>query len=776
VAIDPLSGVRVVEFADRYSVGYAGKLLAELGADVVRIAKPDAAERDVTETVAVAGVRAEDARAYLHLRKRTLPWTARDAAGTLALADIVLVDDPQSVKLLATTPAQVVVCCTPFGLDGPYAGRRAYDINLSAFAGISWQVGAADGAPVANPALLGVTQAGLAAAIGAVAALLHRDRAGEGQLVDVGEYECLATVHMAGLYSLYLYGGEATRRMGRRKRGPYPFGIFRCKDGWVCMVFLRGRQWSALLAAMGSPEWAKDPRFADRRRIGYEHADQMDALIAPWLLERTRAELLALGMARGIPIGPLYRPEELRDNPQLAKRGFFDPDLALPKLPAIAESYPGPAGQLSGAVPATAAREQPGPGALAGLRVLDLGRVVAGSVVSQVMADLGADVIKVESRSHLDSAREGVPIVPELAGPMAMNLMPHFHNANRGKRSLTLDLRNDAGRSVFERLLATSDVLVENFRPGTLGRLGYSTERLQELRPGLVTVSVSAAGQSGELAALTGYATQATAMGGLDSLCQDESGETVGMVTLNFGDPAAGLFGTLLGLAGVRAQRASGAGVSFDVSMIEACAMHVGPLLGAQDRECRDGVRTDDPRLGPTGVYRSAGEDRWISVSVASPADGLALCALVGRQDLYQRYVALDGRPADAGLIAEMDGELRAWAARHDDRTAFDLLQAAGVPSAPVFTVGDLLTDPHARARGNIVDVPNELLGTVPVYGFPFRMSRTPLTIRSRAPDLGEHSLAVLAELGYTPAEIDGLRAAGALDDDATAAVSADGR
>jgi crotonobetainyl-CoA:carnitine CoA-transferase CaiB-like acyl-CoA transferase len=775
VAIDPLTGVRVVEFADRYSVGYAGKLLAELGADVVRLTKPESAQRDVTETVAVAGVTAEDARVYLHRRKRMLPSTAPGAADTLALADIVLVDDPQSLELLAATPAQVVVCCTPFGLDGPYAGRRANDINLSAFAGVSWQVGSADGTPVANPALLGVTQAGLAAAIGAVAGLLHRDRVGEGQLVDVGEYECLATVHMAGLYSLYPYGGEATRRMGRRKRGPYPYGIFRCKDGWVCMVFLRGRQWSALLDAMGSPEWAKDPRFADRRRIGYEHADEVDALIAPWLLERTRAELLALGMVRGIPIGPLYRPEELRDNPQLAERGFFDPELVLPQLPAVGERYPGPTGRGIGAS-AAAAEEPSGPGALAGLRVLDLGRVVAGSVVSQVMADLGADVVKVESRSYLDSAREGVPIVPELDGPMAMNLMPHFHNANRGKRSLTLDLRNDVGKSVFERLLATSDVLVENFRPGTLDRLGYSTKRLQELRPGLVTVSVSAAGQSGELTALTGYATQATAMSGLDSLCQDESGETVGMVTLNFGDPAAGLFGTLLGLAGVRTQRASGDGTSFDVSMIEASAMHIGPLLGALDRERRDGVRVDDPRFGPTGMYPSAGEDRWISVSVATSADGLALCAVVGGQDLYQRYVALDGRPADARLIAQLDDALRAWAAGRDDRAAFDLLQAAGVPSAPVFTVGDLFTDPHARARGNVVDVPHELLGTLPVYGFPFRMSRTPLQIRSRAPDLGEHSLAVLAELGYTPTEIDGLRAAGALDDDRAAAVNADER
>ncbi|HVW34279.1 MAG TPA: CoA transferase, partial [Acidimicrobiia bacterium] len=330
-------------------------------------------------------------------------------------------------------------------------------------------------------------------------------------------------------------------------------------------------QWKRFVEVMGSPEWASEERYRDRRMMGEQYPDEVDALIVPWLKTKTKAELLELALETRLPIVPLRTVEEVLESRQLAARNFWRTetiDGRAVRMPGLPFTFT-PSGGASGGLSAP----------LTGRLVLDLGRVAAAPGVGQWLADLGATVIKVESRTHLDSSRKGRPLIASDIGASdagaTPNLMPFFISVNRGKRSLTLDLSTDAGRSVLDRLVARADVLIENVGAGGLEHLDLGPGRLHSIRPELVVIRVSAVGQTGPEAKLAGYAPHSTAAAGLDNLCRYPGGEPVGMIATNFGDMNTAAFGSLAALAGIR----SGRGGTFDLSMLESNVTHLGPQL-----------------------------------------------------------------------------------------------------------------------------------------------------------------------------------------------------
>lgn len=769
-----LDGVRVVELAGRPSIRVAASICASMGADVVRVVS------DLTCEASISGRHPlvdERAMSVAWDRDKRIVDIAADGSESLdALiteADILLTSaetgagQPFTSSRGGVAYDGVQLLVTPFGTTGPYAEYRGDELNVCAFGGPAVYVGEPGREPLAPPFMLATFQAALSGLAGALGALVG----GRRTQIDVAEYEALATSHMTGLYSLSLFAGQVPRRAGNRKPNPYPFTALPCKDGRVCLAFLAGHQWKRLLDAMNHPEWSKDPRFADRRRNGELYADELDELVGAWLAKHTKDELRALSVQRGIPLGPMETIEDLLNSEQFRHRGFLReisvdgreiemPGLPFQDVPAMVTDVKPPVGKAASKLDGES--ELP----LAGLRVLDLSWVMSGPMAAQFLTDMGADVIKVESRTHLDASRQGLPLIEDVeAGDAGAtpNMMPHFNAVNRGKRSIQLDLRSDGGRSVLTRLIADADALVENIGAGSLERLGFSMRELHRIRPELVVLRVSMAGQEGPDAALPGYAPQSTSIGGLDVLAGYPGEPPLGMVALNLGDITVASFGAVALLAGLYRARTRGVGTVIDLSMIEVHTATIAPLFAARQL---DG--TDLSPVGnrhrihfPHGMYPSVGEDAWISIAVRDASEWAALAAIVNAPpEIAGRTDAASRRD----IAEEIDGLISAWTRTRPADEATQQLQAAGVPAAPAYGVEELMIDPHSRERDVVVELDHHLIGFVPVYGSPLHAQPAIAAVTTRAPDLGEHTLEILGELDLDHEEITELTGSGAFD------------
>ena len=760
-----LTGLRVVEIAGRTSARVAGSLLASLGAEVTRVTIGEDVEPDPHPEF---GASPKVTAAAWDSRKRLLLLSEEDASAELAVlvadASIVLSSGEAggtgafAAALRGVSFGGVHVHLSPFGLEGPYAGFKGVELTSASIAGLAVYVGDADRFPLVPPMMIGAHLAGATAVIAALGSLIGD--AAQQRNIDIAEVDVLAGNPQVGLYSLSFFSGAIPRRAGRRRPNAYPYTQLPCQDGHVCLAFLGGHHWRELLVAMEWPEWTKDPRFQDRREMGDRWFEDVDALVSQWLGGHTRRELLDMAAQRGIPFGPLFTAADLPGHPQLANRALFDATSGGSRgatrtwLPVTVSEHSSAAS--GGSVERSARRSTQGP--LSGLRVLDLGWVVSAPMVGQLLRDLGADVTKVESVTYLDPGRRGVPLIAEDvdkgdSGALP-NAMPHFNNVNRGKRSLALDLRTASGREVLMRLAAESDIVLENMGAGSLERLGLVPAELLAQRPGQVLTRISMMGQSGPNAGVPGFAPQATSIAGMDVLCGYDAEPPIGMIGTNLGDVITAAYAAALTLATYLRPAASRSGVELDVSMVECSAMLLGPYFAEPERsgQVRAATGNRHAALFPHGILRCAGEDEWLSLAVRTTQEWAALCGLVADLTDYQHLASASARRAQSPAIT---AAIAAWTATRTSAEAFLTLQAAGVPAAPAWGIEELMFDEHLRARGAVVDLDHELIGQFPIYGTPMRADPGLARVRGRAPNLGEHTRAVLTELGLSLDEIE---------------------
>jgi crotonobetainyl-CoA:carnitine CoA-transferase CaiB-like acyl-CoA transferase len=389
-------------------------------------------------------------------------------------------------------------------------------------------------------------------------------------------------------------------------------------------------------------------------------------------------------------------------------------------------------------------------GPLNGIRVLDLTRLVAGNMLSLQLADFGADVIKIEPPS-------GDPLRDWRDGGHEL----HWKTYARNKRSIVLNFRHPDAKTVLLRLVAGADVFIENFRPGTLEKMGLGPEVLLKANPGVIVVRVSGFGQTGCYAPLPGFGTLVEAMSGFAARTGFPDREPV-LPPLALADMIAGIYGAFAVMTALRARDHSGRGQVIDLSLLEAIFSVLGPEAaiyrhtGVVKERAGSGSNTSAPR----NVYRCK-DGGYVALSGSTETMARRVFKTIGRPDMTadERFSCNAARVKNRSLVDEAVG---GWFAARTRDEALETMREAGVTVGPVYTIADAVTDAHFRERGIVVDVEDDELGVMPMHNIVPRLSESAGTWRRPAPRLGEHTDAVLAEAGFGCEAIAKLKEAGA--------------
>ena len=398
-------------------------------------------------------------------------------------------------------------------------------------------------------------------------------------------------------------------------------------------------------------------------------------------------------------------------------------------------------------------------------RILDLSRIWAGPYCTKLLADLGAEVIKLESLRVYDSHRgpvspaRGIAAYPDgEPGAQPWNRNGWFNCLHLSKYGITLELTTAAGRGVFEQLVSISDVVIENFRQGSLARLGYDYAALRQLRPDLIYVSMPAFGNTGPWQSYLGYGIGQEQLSGMAHLT-GYPGDGPMKSGINHGDPITGSHAAGLLLAALRHRRRTGRGMYIDVSQQESSVALMGGEILAYQLTGREPERIGNRSRwhAPTGAYPCAGEDRWLTIAVTNESQWAALTAAMNAPQL-----TADPRFADAPSRLnhqdELDARISQWTQGQDAFQLAQQLQSAGIPAAPVMRGPDLLQDPHYQERNTFITINHPQTGAQQYPGLPWRMSTTPGEIRAPAPTLGQHNHEIYGGLlGMAAADIDAL-------------------
>ena len=783
----------VVERAGSLAGAYAAKLFGDLGAQVACLEPPGGAplRAHVAQWAAFASSRI------------CLPADDPAAAAWLHRADVVIEADAERSAPSAAAgraddaPDAVRVHVSPFGTWGPYAGWRSADIVDQAVGGYLYLSGDPQREPLQGPTDQTALAAGVYAAIGAMAALHARWRGADDRRVEVAHHEVLAGLHQF-TEVCWTHGGAVLQRMGNRYAGPgSPIGMYRASDGFIAFTVATAAHGEVLLAVTGLDHLLERPGVTSVTDVMLDAAT-LDPALNGWLAEQTVSDAVELLQSVRLAVAPVLTMSQLLADPHLAERDFWrrgeadgrpvtlpgapfridgwrwdapparaaGPDDAPPPAPPSAAAPVAPirSGRPDGIAGAAGAAPRP----LDGVRVLDLTRVWAGPLAARILADLGAEVVMVEApwartprvvpQSYAD-ASHFFPDNSPTDRPWNRNGFLNKYAA--GKRSLALDVATPGGCAALERLIPHVDVLLENYSPRVMGNLGLGEERLRELNPSLVYVTMPGYGRSGPARDYSAYGPVLDSHAGLSSLMGYPEVEAW-KCGIAWPDPVAGIhaaFAVLVALWG-RERTAGRPGTTIEVAQFEtAVGMVADRLVQAQ----LDGV---DPRpagnrhavWAPQGVYRSAGDDRWLALTVPDDATWVALCAATGLADAWRAW-PLDERWRRHD---EIDASLTAWASRHPQHEAAAALQAAGVPAGPVVDNVGLLGDPHLAERGFFAVLDHLEAGPHPWPTLPARLSSTVTRPTGPAPLLGQHNREILADWGGLDAdELDRLEAAG---------------
>ena len=784
-----LTGIRIVELAESVAGEYCGKLLADFGAEVIKVERPGTGSptRAMAPIIGDGGGPERSVLfAYLNTNKRSvaLDVTSADQLEQLhaiiATADAVIDDHPPSwaeaVGFAERHPGVVSCSITPYGAQAPPELQNAKSLNV--FHSSGWGYHTPSHPDTGKPPLKGPGRflvdydAGLDAALCVASSLFWRLHTGRGQCIDVSQQAVL--VSRADCILGRFITGEVAPEHSRDdydQQGPASF--FACADGFVYLYMTSTKHWLGLKKLMGQPDWLNE--FDDdwlEFSVTPEKVATFQRGFADWVRGLNKDAASDEAQRLGVPLVPVKSAADLKNSPQYRHRGFFH-DVRHPVLGAAA--YPGVPYLLSAsparitsaapalgqhtteildgvathrAVPAVQSPQLKAPktlrgGPLQGVRVVELTKVWAGPYTGKLLAFLGAEVIKVESSGNPDEMRA--------YGGTDINHAPYFLSINPEVLSVELDLKSPADINRLADLIAASDIVVNNLRPGAMERLGLGYDQLRAIKDDIIAVSIKMWGNDGPLGYQTGYAPCFAALAGIASLVGYPGGPPLG-TSMRYGDSTVGAAAAFAAVAALLHRDLTGEGQFVDVSAVETLSSMIGDCLLEQDLTGRQLVPEGnrDPDMSPHNCYPCSDGD-WISIAVADDTQWRQLCDVLRATALADdaRYATLADRLAHTDAL---DADLGQLTFGHDAAELAQRLITAGVPASKSATSLDVISDQLLWDRELYRFVSDHREGQRPILGAPWRMSAAEAEIARGAPNLGEHNEYVFDEILRTHA------------------------
>jgi crotonobetainyl-CoA:carnitine CoA-transferase CaiB-like acyl-CoA transferase len=790
----PLAGVRVLDLSTEIAGPYCTKLLADAGADVLKIEHPEGGDPLRRWTASGQALRAgEDGVLFrfLNTSKRSAivdpatPAGRERLLGLAATADLVVESfAPGTIEALGLGPEAVwqrsrrvsFVSISPFGRGGPWSQRPATEFTLQAWCGSTAARGTLDRPPIAAGGRLGEWLGGAYAAVAALTACWGARRSGRGEHVDLALLEVMALTMAPNSMVWESLAGQ-----------PSPFArtvevpsIEPARDGYIGFCTITAQQWRDFLVLIERPDLVDDETLAKWDERVRRVAD-VNAMIHRWTRQHAVDEIIERAAALRIPVAAIGTGETVTRFDHFAARGAFvehpgatfvqprppyrlsDTTLQLlsPAPPLGAHACEWLGGEHDRADASGDRAVDPPPGRpLSGLRIIDFTAFWAGPFATHYLAAMGAEVIKVESIQRPDGMRFQSVHPPGSDGWWEWSAL--FQTVNLGKRGITLDLSRPGGATLIKRLLAGADAAVENFSPRVMDNLGLVYEELAALNPRLIMVRMPAFGLDGPWRDRVGFAQTMEQLTGMAWL----TGFADGPPVLPRGpcDPLAGLHALVALLVALEHRARTGRGQLVEATMVEAALNAAAELVlehGAYGRRLtRDGNR--GPVGAPQNLYACRGTDRWLALAVSRDEQWRALAAAMG-DPAWSRDPALATAAGRRAQHDRIDAAIGTWCAQRDAEALAEALVARGVPAAPVLPPARLDRNPHLRARGFFETVDHPVVGTHAHPALPLRLASGCSRWYTRpAPTLGEHTEEVLRTLlGLNDEEIARLRVDG---------------
>jgi crotonobetainyl-CoA:carnitine CoA-transferase CaiB-like acyl-CoA transferase len=809
-----LTPYRVLDLSDEQGL-LCGQILADFGADVIRIEPPGGS------TARRVGPFAGDEPGL----ERSLYWWAYARNTRSVVLDVEAPGDREALlalvagadfliesarpgrmaelglgypELSGLNPGLVYVSISPFGQTGPKADWLASDLVSMAAGGHAFLTGETDRAPLRVSVPQAHGHAATDAAVGALVAHFARRQTGRGQHVDISTQQSVTLATMFRSLDAPLEEAPARRISGGvYLGGNWVSSRYALRDGSVIVgpawlpstghFMKRLVDWAAELGFCADPgllaeDWSTYALRMIRREIGAEEHAPLDALLTELFASLDKREVMQAVVERRLLLAPVLGLGEVIESDQLKARNFSVP-LAGP-VEGETVGYPGPVARFSrtpieyrlppprldehraeilseparppaSALPQSDSKLDPSPGArppLEGIKILDLFWILAGPGSTRMLADYGATVVHVESGKHLDTLR-AIP-------PYRFN-NPHpegaggFQSVNANKLDLSLDIHSPEGHDLVMELVEWADVVTESFAPGVAASLGLEYAALSQVKSDLIMISSSLMGQTGPWKSFSGFGNLAASVTGY----QGHAGWPDRLPSGPHGaytDFISARYNAVAILAALEHRERTGEGQYIDQSQAEAALHFLAPAFVDYtfNGKLREQVGNSDAEQSPHGIYPCAGEDRWVAIAVANDDQYRALCSAMDRPDLLARR----------GEGAAVEGEIAAWTAERDGEEIEALLQARGVPAHRALDTVDLYACPQMQHREHYIDVGCDIYQSTTVESSRLRLSESRPRRPEKAVSLGRDNRYVLETiLGYSPEKIAGLAEAGIL-------------
>jgi len=778
----PLEGLRVLDLSTEITGPYATKLLADAGADVIKLEPP---EGDPLRRWSASGTPIPEGEssvlfAFLNTSKRSAvadletPGGRELFLGLAATADVVVESlgagrldelDLGWGVLHARSPGLSLVSISPWGGTGPHARRPATEWTLQAATGATAYRGLPERGPVGAGGRVGEWCGSAFVATGALSAFCSARRTGRGQHVDLSLFECM--LHSLTIYHASIYSSFHPGPLAQDLETP---SIEPASDGWVGFCTYTGQQWKDFCWMIGRPELAEGEKYFDSTARMKELAFIQEAMHA-WTRKHTVEEIIETSNLLRVPCAPIGNGRTVLEMDHLRERGVFIDNPAgfkQPRAPYRTDHEPRPLepapalGEQQAELEAEVGSARPSPGAptgesalpFEGLRIVDLTAFWAGPTCTYFLAQLGADVIKIESIQRPD----GMRFMATKPGEQFYEWGPVFHGVNPGKRCVTLDLNQERGVAILRRLVEGADVLAENFSARVMENFGLTWEKLHGWNPRLIVVRMPAFGLDGPWKDRPGFASNVDQVSGLAWVTGYD--ENFPIIVRSVCDPAGGMHAAFALLLALESRRRTGVGQLVEVPLVEPAltfaAEQVIEYTAHGKLLTRSGNR--GPYAAPQGIYRAA-DGELVALAVATDAQWRALRELLG-SPAWARDSQLAGAEGRREAHDLLDEELSKWISQRSCAENVDLLLGAGIPASAVVNGHFVRPNLQLEHRRFFQTLEHPVTGSVDYPVLPMRFSELgPELHRRPPPTLGQHNEEVLRdELGLSEDELEDLR------------------